>query len=991
LKEIEEMPSLRPLSLDEVRALARQALGPDWRHRVDLVDRLAWITKDCPLATVIGAPLLTDKAIPPELLAQDETFRRAVFDRFRDEQLGHLGPEFAPDIARRVLEVLAAIIPIPAIQNQTLLAAIATSIGADPVEITRLVGEFERIGFLLRRGGHLRLIPDVFADHLLAGACLTARNESTGFAEKMFQNFQELCPQQVFANLAELDWRVRASSGGELRLFDGLWSSIEDAFRVGTNGARMHIVSSVMDAAEYQPRRILNLARIAIDGPGADGTSGPGGGWRTHADVLGQLPELLRRCAYTVDTLPECLDLLWILCQSQEPTAEGRKEHPLTVLQEMAKYKYEDYGQWWMGAEIARHVHQWFSSPEGLSQRLQLLAILDALLAKQGESNWCEGARFRRITFLVPWQAVRETRRVSFSTLGDCLKVDDLRMQLRAIESLERALNGPMPLSGLVITDDVHAGWEPDQLEILELLKEFLSRKPSPLVQLRVLDAVRYQAAYARRPTVQDLAQEVIRHVEDSFDLRLALALLRRSSHWDHTDAVRAQEPGNIGDRLLKAERRRYDILTPEVWQRHPTAEAAFDFLNSFMRTLKDLFSDVNPYHVVWHLCEARPDASAEFAQLILAHPGCPLESCLGTCLAWVRLADPSRATTLAGAALHSESLPAIHAAAMHYCYNWPTGISLADADVELLRVMLAHSDARVRSAGLGSLHHLAVTDAAMAVELAVSVPVGDATEVAEELARLTESTQPGHLVNFSDDHLRTVLMKFDAVGRIDHWVSELLRRIVDRMPNDVMDLFFRRMYCAEQEGFRTDFDALPSQGLRHLFEPVLNSIHQAELIRRVRDQAVGESYARWFTLTRLFRAVSGNYGSEGIAALREWLVSGDADRVIAAVRLLEDGGTGFIFEHLDFVSDALTQAESLGAECLDQVRSCFHGHAARFHSVGFSDELSPQHAAQREKVIAIMDQIPRGTQLHRLITEIRQGIENRLRQDEARIDELHE
>jgi len=482
-----------------------------------------------------------------------------------------------------------------------------------------------------------------------------------------------------------------------------------------------------------------------------------------------------------------------------------------------------------------------------------------------------------------------------------------------------------------------------------------------------------------------------MRHVEDSFDLRLALALLRRSSNWDSTDAFQAQEPGNMSDRLLEAQRRRYDILTPQVWQRHPTAEAIFDFLNGFMRSLKELFSDVDPNRVVWHLIEARRDAAAAFAQLILAQPACPMESCLSTCLAWVRSTDPSRATTLAGAALHSGSLPAVYAAANHYCYHWPTGISLTDADVELLRVMLAHSDARVRSAGLGSLHHLAITDAAMAVELAVSVPIGDATEVAEELARLTESTQPGHLANFSDDHLHTVLRKFDAVGRIDHWVSKLLRRIVDRMPNDVMDLFFRRMHGEEQQGFRTEFDVLPSHGLRHLFEPIVNSIHQPDLIRRVRDQAVGESHARWFTLSHLFRAVSGNYGSEGIAALQEWLASGDSGQVISAVRLLENGGTGFIFDHLDFVSDALTRAESLGAECLDQVRSYLLGRTVRFHSFGPSDELSPQHAAQREKVRTIMDQIPRDTQLHKLITEISEGIENRLRQDEARIDELHD
>ena len=111
----------------------------------------------CPLATVIGGRLLVDNAIPPELLEQDQTFRQAVFDRFQDERLGQLGNEFPANLARRMLELLAALNPLRAENNRDLIDGIASSTQSTTVEVLRLIGELQRIGLLVRHGGFLRL------------------------------------------------------------------------------------------------------------------------------------------------------------------------------------------------------------------------------------------------------------------------------------------------------------------------------------------------------------------------------------------------------------------------------------------------------------------------------------------------------------------------------------------------------------------------------------------------------------------------------------------------------------------------------------------------------------------------------------------------------------------------------------------------------------------------------------------------------------------
>ena len=231
-----------------MRELARRALGADWGDRDEVVDRLTRVTGDCPLVTVIGGRLVAESAIAPELLAQDETFRRAVFTRFGDELLGRLSSTFAPDLARRVLELLAALNPVPAAGTDVVVRQIGRVVGAAAADVARLVGELEHVGVLVRRGNHLRLTPDVFADHVLAVACLTLRNEPTGFADQVFADFGGSYPAAVLRNLAELDWRVRSSAGAEAGLLRGMWDGIAQGFETGTASARVRTLDLVSDA-----------------------------------------------------------------------------------------------------------------------------------------------------------------------------------------------------------------------------------------------------------------------------------------------------------------------------------------------------------------------------------------------------------------------------------------------------------------------------------------------------------------------------------------------------------------------------------------------------------------------------------------------------------------------------------------------------------------------------------------------------------------------
>jgi hypothetical protein len=988
--EVAELPSLGPLTRLEMRDLARAALGSPWREQEDIVDRLAGVTGDCPLATVIGGRLLTTSAIAPELLAQDQLFRREVFDRFRDERLGHLGTEFSADLARQVLEVLAAVNPIPAEHNQEVLLRVATHLGANAVEVRRVVGELEHLGLLVRRGSKLRLTPDVFADHVLARACLTPQDQSTGFAEQMFQSFQELCPEIVLRNLAELDWRVRSTTGRESRLLDELWAFIERMFHTATCARRMQILEIISHVAPYQPRRVVAVAQEAMRPPTLEGKSGlvplPDESGYTQAGVLGRLPELLMRCAYTRDTLPECLSLLWELARNDDRSAETCSEHPLRIVQNIAKFEY--YGLWWVANEVARHLALWHRSPEGARKQIPFLAIIDQLLAKTGGAVFSEGVVVRHLSFHVPYAAVREARRTALAIIKDYLECGDVILQLRALGSLEEALNGPMPSGELPTPREVLASWESDQLDILAMLGDFLNCRREPVVQLRTLEAVRYQARHGSQPAVRERAQEVVRMIEDSFEVRLTRLLLVRLSRSDRFDDHEPNADRSNMDALLDRHRRHHEPVVQELWQQHRSAEAVFAHLCGLVQSLQQVEREVDARHVVWYLLQARPECAATLVKLLLAEPECPLEHCLQTCLCRTGQYDAVQATALAREAVESRHIPAVRAVADHYCWNWPTQQPLTDADVDLIRQLMAHPDQGVRCAALGALHHVARQDHGLAIQLALSVEVGRSKTLAEELARLTEPSQPGSLAPFGEGDLRTLLGKLQAADQLDHWVCALLRRLVCTMPDEVLDLLLRRLSDQEAQGYRAGYEAIP-QFLDQVFEPIIGHACQPSLIRKVRDQALIGGQWRWLALPELYRAVSGNFGPESVVALREWLHADDPNRIVAVVRLLAGTAPTFVFTNQEFVAQLLDRAEHLGYECLRRVRSDLLVQAMTYARSGPAGQPYPQDIAQRDQAAALLEQLPRGTSMYSLIEAIRDQVESHIREEIQKEEEL--
>ena len=84
--------SVSELTIEDTKRLAEEVLhDPSVNGDIRYAERIAEMTKDFPLATVIGSRLVGQGRIKPELLNNDKQFREELFGIFRDVVAGKVG------------------------------------------------------------------------------------------------------------------------------------------------------------------------------------------------------------------------------------------------------------------------------------------------------------------------------------------------------------------------------------------------------------------------------------------------------------------------------------------------------------------------------------------------------------------------------------------------------------------------------------------------------------------------------------------------------------------------------------------------------------------------------------------------------------------------------------------------------------------------------------------------------------------------------------
>ena len=130
---------------------------------------------------------------------------------------------------RELLELIAGVQPIDE-ERDTFVAKASVFLSLRPDEIRRGLGALQQSEILVCAGGKLRIVPDLFADYLLETASVDGGGAAIGFADAVFEIFEESHLSNLLKNFAELDWRI-TQSGNQSHLLENIWSAILTRFR----------------------------------------------------------------------------------------------------------------------------------------------------------------------------------------------------------------------------------------------------------------------------------------------------------------------------------------------------------------------------------------------------------------------------------------------------------------------------------------------------------------------------------------------------------------------------------------------------------------------------------------------------------------------------------------------------------------------------------------------------------------------------------------
>lgn len=975
-RDVTWFPDLGELPRDKGEELAGAALGERYRH---LARGLYETTRDCTMVTVVGARLLQQRQIPPGLLERDEEFRDTVLVGFRDASLGRVSDSVAPELARRTLELVSALQPVSP-DSSELRESAAKFLDVRASDFVRALDGLEQAGVLIRRGYHLRVVPDVLADFVLGTACLTRAGAPTGYAEELFEHFAGVSFDHLLANLAEVDWRVRSASARETPLLRNIWSFFIERYERAGNMERQRLLHMLTPAAQYQPERILELAEWTIAHPAPDG---PPSGLlvNTNNAVLSILPKLIERCAYG-DHLGRASQLLWKLGRNDTRPTNQFPEHPIRILTELARYSPTTPLQ--VSAQMADLAMGWLQDPAVHTYAYSPLDVLETLLAKEGLDPVSDGLQVRFGQIRVNPEATRELRSRVIDRALELIPTGHPKVAVRSVRLLEAGLRDPMGFFGRQVEQQEKQRWEDEQLRILQGLREAMAHVREPVVQLRVMDAVRWPAARGHSSAVREAAKQVRAAVPDSYELRLTGALISPWA-WEHDMEANVDTEKAEADRIVRLQR-----VAAEIRKAWPDPQTLAEDMSRRLDAIHLAGENTQPGYILSLACQGEAKLASGLAQFIFDHPNRAVLVGLAAVLRELRKVDEPKALLLAELAVDSgnESL-GLQVASLYGPVPWTDAFN--DRDRAMLTKILGSQTGLARSMALSGVEVLAKDDTAAAKAQALALDPGGDRRQAEELAKLL--APDGELFGaMSDDELDAIIAKFSALDTVEEYHTQvLLAAAARRRPRSVVRMLVARIDASRQHLGNFQYNPLPFEIPGAEWWSGLDSERRSTVLSELRDAMLPRTSERTALLPELFGWVAGDWGDDVRSLLLDWLESGIEEKIVAAARLLNRAPRELVFDEAEFIARVLAaaarcspRASSLATAALEA--AAYHTSRHRRVTIGAS-----QDRWVRDRAREVAQQHPTGSLLRNLYEELArraEGMMGRMRMaDEEMLD----
>jgi transcriptional regulator with XRE-family HTH domain/DNA-binding transcriptional ArsR family regulator len=955
---------LGDLDIDEAAALAREALGSDAAEVV--VQRLARLTTDAPLVTVVGGVLIRQGRLDPAALEQDDDVRLHIMRGFHDALVKD-PLSYDPPTRRAVLDAVAALQPLRTNEADA-RESLSAIVGKPYDELHKHLRSLENAGILRRRGGSLRIVPDLLGDVILTDTTFDdSSGLDTGYLARVEPLVKGSSVEHLFVNVNRVDWQVRNKRQHAPSLADTLWA----AFRTRVESAdlvdRRHLSELLTKVAYFQPERALSMTRWLIDNP-TDTLSEEHSTWRLYLaadynEVLRALPPALKFAAMSFKTLPEALGQLWELAQVDARPTNPNHDHPLRILRELATLgpaKPLAFNHL-----IIDIVSTWFED----GQQLSPLEVLEPMLATEVEDSQFRGHTITFQTHSLDPASVVEVRQRVIDLAFNELNSPDRRRAGSAARVLKSALQSPTSRFGREVSGIERDGWAPGFVDTIERLGATAATGTlDPAVLVAIRDTVYWHENYAEGPT-RDAAERTVGMLPEGVESLVALVI---HDGWgrllrDRGDDFEAME----SKRVQLVERAVAGLATYDD-------EEVVELFTTRLRADVEVFgpTEGNPGPLVAALIEARPSLAATMIEHIRATPWpADLDPLLPVVLSTLARVDPPRGIAVAKDLLTS-SVERRRSVAQSF--GWNRGSSeLHEGEQELLLKLASDPDPYVRRHVARAAQVLTRSRSVEATQLLAALRFSDDADLADAVFSSFHGDDGISWSNFSEEELESLQRDLVAVPDIGgHWVTEALATRSSTDAEWVVRLLQDRIERAEEQESRGEYRAMPfswDNRLRVRETPdFIASL--TGILHWIAERL--DSWARRRMGADLFAAVAKGYDAQVVELLTKALEAGSEATTRAVAAVLQEAPRTFIWDHIDFVRTALRAADRLGDDVRREMAGALWAATISGIRSGTPGEPFPETVEQRDRSRQVAKGLPTGSLEERFYRDMAESAE---------------
>jgi len=972
---------LGDLKNNDAEKLARQILGSGFSEGI--VRRLASLTTDCPLITVVGAGLIKRGLLDPGRLEGADSIRAEILRAFRDAVVADPA-ESDPTLRGAVLDAIASLQPVRT-GEASFRSALEELTGVPFDRIVPHLRSLEDAAVLLRRGQSLRIVPDLLGDVILAQSSFDERSGTpTGYVERVRKASGGEALQNLFVNGSRIDWHVRQVYAGAPSLIDSLWSAAEEEFRSAGVYGRQALLRLLRKVAFFQPDRALSLARWALE-------------HRTemvedvdhvlarvytpsYEDVLRELPPLLKNVAFNLDYLADAADLLWELAQGDMRPTNQHPEHAIRVLTDLAEYH--------IGKPLAYNeavidaAERWFANEQLGDLPYSPFDVLETLLATEGYDHSSDGVKLSFRPYTINVGAVQRPRDRVISLALIEIRSPDPKRAVRAVKAIEAAVHYPMGFFGRSVEQKEHDRWTPIFVETIDRLADIVADvELDPVIAVAIREAMHWHATYSSSETKLAAARTLAR-LPTSTERDLALAL---HDGWGHL------LPRN--DDYEQAEREKqawFEKVAAAIVDR--SDDEIVSLLEDRLRVQRRAYGpgEGSPGPFVWTFVGMKPPVGQAICRRVAGDPSSVLLETVSIVVGQLCESKPAEAM----GSVHDLLATGFEAVVRHVAHglSWNRGprSQLLDGELDLLRRFAEHDDPVVRCAAVRAAQVISKSHQPAAVDLIARVRFVDAPKVAEDLF---STFGPHGYLSWAELTKQQATAMLDQLRKCpsidDYHITAFLSELSKDSPDAVLKLLIDRVELAEQDESGNEFRALPYEWHNQLQVRLHTRIVQ--LLRDILNWIATrlDSWQRRTMGAEIFRAIAQEFDESVIEVLDEAINTGSRDQIEVVGAILHKAPRTVVWKNVPFVRRVLSAAAQHGEDCLQRVGSGLHAAVVSGIRSGTPGEPFSEDVEQRDTAAEIARALPRGSLEERFYRSLQASAEHSIRWSMAEDEKL--